>query len=86
LFVRVVNENDTLVSNDIQIDFIYQKENDSSLESAIALATSIPNSINNCDSSKLFTVVTTDKLLGSAKIVVVKSSNIGDLIELNSYE
>ena len=85
LFVRVVNADKTLVSNDIQIDFIYQKEN-SELDQAIALATSIPNSINNCDSSKLFTVVTTDKIYGTAKVVVVKSSSLGNLMGLNSYE
>ena len=86
LFIRVINSDKTLVSNDIQIDFIYQKLENSSLESAIALATSIPNSINNCDSSKLFTVVTTDKIYGTAKVVVIKSSNLGDLMGIDSYE
>jgi hypothetical protein len=64
LFIRVqdleLDSKATLVSNDIQITFIYQKEQDSNI-TATALVTNVPNEIDNCNASELFRVVTTDK-------------------------
>ena len=90
LFIRVQDTNQdesaTLISNDVQISFIYQKETDSNLKDSKALVTAIPNQINNCDTSTLFKVITTDKLQGNIKVIVLKSSILGDLIEIDTIE
>ena len=89
LFIRVQDlesdVNSTLLSNDIQITFIYQKEQDSNI-TATALVTNVPNEINNCDTSELFRVVTTDKKQGDVKIIVLKSNNLGNIVNINTIE
>jgi hypothetical protein len=89
LFIRVQDlesdVNSTLLSNDIQITFIYQKEQDSNIN-ATALVTAVPNEINNCDTSELFRVVTTDRKQGDVKIIVLKSNNLGNIVNINTIE
>lgn len=90
LFLRVQNNKSdtaaTLISNDIQISFIYQKETESKLEFANGLVTAVPDTINNCDVSQLFNVVTTDKLQGNVQIIVLKSNNIQDIAGIRTIE
>ena len=87
MFIRVQDlesdVNSTLLSNDIQITFIYQKEQDSNVN-ATALVTAVPNEINNCDTSELFRVVTTDRKQGDVKIIVLKSNNLGNIVNINT--
>lgn len=89
LFIRVQDkeqeQESSLVSNDIQIDFIYQPNNATNM-SGTALVTAVPNTIFNCDTSPLFTIVTTDRLQGDAHIIVLKSSNLGEIINISTIE
>ena len=60
------------MSNYLPISFIYQTDD---IKGALALVTEVPNTINNCDMSRLFKVITTDKISGDIEIVVIKSNN-----------
>ena len=86
LFVRVTNTNYTLTSNFIHISFIYQKTLNSSLTSAVAMVTEVPDEISNCNLSKFFKVITSDKISGSIDIVALKDSNAGNLIGIKTIE
>lgn len=90
LFIRIQNsDSDTdasLVSNDLQVSFIYQKETNSQLSTAVALVTAVPDYINNCDTSRLFQLVTTEYLQGNIRVVVLKSNRLGNIAIINSIE
>lgn len=85
VFVRAKNKAN-LTSNYIQISFIYQASENSKLTDAIAMVTEVPDEISNCNLSKFFKVVTTDKLSGNIEIVALKSSNQGNIYNINSIE
>ena len=75
-----------LTSNYIQVSFIYQKETDSALTDAVAMISEVPNEINNCNLSKFFKVVTTSYLSGNIEIVALKSSTLGNIINIKTLE
>lgn len=85
VFVRAKNKAN-LTSNYIQISFMYQASENSKLTDAIAMVTEVPDEISNCNLSKFFKVVTTDKLSGNIEIVALKSSNQGNIYNINSIE
>jgi hypothetical protein len=61
-----------LTSNYIQIGFIYQKPT-TELPGAVAMVSEVPNTIDNCNLSKFFKVITTANLSGDIEIVALKS-------------
>ena len=81
LYLRVVKG--TLCSNWIPISFIYQTE---ATRSARALVTEVPDTIYNCNMSRLFKVVTTNKISGNIEIIVLKSDNQKDLNNITTIE
>ena len=81
LYLRVVKG--TLMSNWIPISFIYQTED---TKSARAIVTEIPDTINNCNMSRLFKVVTTNKISGNIEIVVLKSNSQNELSKVTTIE
>ena len=85
IYVRAVASGN-LTSNYTQISFIYQKETNSSLKDAVAMITEVPDEILNCDLSKFFKVVTTKNLSGKIEIIALKSSNLINIININSLE
>lgn len=85
VFVRALS-NSNLASNYIQISFIYQKTEESTLQNAIAMVTEVPNEISNCNLSKFFTVVTTSNLSGNIEIVALKSSVASNISTINTIE
>ena len=81
LYLRV--KKGSLMSNYLPISFIYQTD---SIKGALALVTEVPNTINNCDMSRLFKVITTDKISGDIEIVVIKSNNQSEISNINTIE
>ena len=85
VFMRIASKDGKLTSNYIQVGFIYQKP-ESSLPGAIAMVSEVPNEIDNCNLSKFFKVITTDKLSGHIEIVALKSSNYSNIVNINTIE
>ena len=86
IFMRITDSLGKLTSNFIQVGFIYQKTSESTLTDAIAMVSEVPNEIDNCNLSKFFKVITTDKLSGNIEIVALKSSNYSNLANINTIE
>ena len=85
VYMRAISSGN-LTSNYIQVSFIYQKIEGSELRDAIAMVSEVPNEINNCNLSKFFKVVTTDKLSGNIEIVALKSSTPGNIIGIKTID
>ncbi len=86
LFIRVKNSSGSLVSNYIQISFIFQKTRNSVLTNAIAMVSEVPDKINNCNLSKFFKVITTANISGDIHIIALKSSSLSNISGINTIE
>ena len=86
VYVRAFSAGGNLSSNYIQISFIYQKTVDSALIDAVAMVSEVPDTISNCNLSKFFRVVHTDKISGNIEIVALKSSSQTSLAAIKTME
>ena len=85
LVAEYTNANFQLTSNYTEIGFIYQADK-TSLTSAVATITNVPNSISNCNLSKFFTIITTSYISGVIDIVAVKSSKRPNVSNITTVE